>query len=172
MTYNDYKALYDEYWNTDSIKRREEIEEKISKAGLALFNRVRGIFDKYHARKQLIHDSDYRDDRGWIGLAHEDDDLAMIEKDNFYLCYSDHWQYGGECCFTITINAHWFDAANRKKLAEELRKKRIEKLGAEIESLEKEISHKQELLEECIGTYNSLKAGGDPDCSECDEDED
>ena len=151
MTSAEYEALREEYWNSDSIKRREEIEEKIKKAAIALFNRVRDIFDKYHARKDLIWDDDYRDDRGWITLAHEDDSEPIIEKESVLLLY---W---------IRIYAKWFDVEERKKLAEDLRKKRIEKLDAMAENLKKEIDNKQQLLQDYIGEYNTLKAGGDPD---------
>ena len=163
MTSAEYEALCEEYWNSDSIKRREEIEEKIKKAAIALFNRVRDIFDKYHARKDLIWDDDYRDDRGWITLAHEDDGEPIIEKESVLLLYSDHWAYGGECSIGIRIYAKWFDVEERKKLAEDLRKKRIEKLDAMAENLKKEIDNKQQLLQDYIGEYTTLKAGGDPD---------
>ena len=42
MTNEEYQALYDEYHSTDSISKREEIEEKIGKAALELFTCVRG----------------------------------------------------------------------------------------------------------------------------------
>lgn len=163
MTQAEYGALYDEYWKSDSIKRREDIEEKIEKAAVALFNQVRDIFDKYHARKDLIWNDEYRDDRGWIGLAHEDDGEPIIENDSILLRYRDRWAYGGECSIGILVYAKWFDPEERKKLAEELRKKRIEKLDAAIEGIKKEISYKEEQLQKCIGEFNTLKAGGDPD---------
>lgn len=170
MTREEYETLCDEYWKSDSISRREEIEEKIAKAAKALFNCVKDIFDKYGARKELIHDDDYRDDRGWLCLAHEDDGEPIFDKSSILLYYGDRWAYGGECGFGIRVYAKWFDPEERKKLAEELRKKRIAKLDTIIENLKKEIDHKKQMLEECIGTFNNLKAGGDSDIIEGIED--
>lgn len=163
MTREEYEALCDEYWKSDSISHREEIEKKIAVAAKALFNHVKDIFDKYHARKELIHDDDYRDDRGWICLAHEDDGDPIFEKDSILLYYGDRWAYGGECGFGIRVYAKWFDPEEQKKLAEDLRKKRIAKLDALVESLKKEIDCKQQLLQDYIGEFNILKADGDPD---------
>ena len=157
MTKEEYEALYDEFWKSDSIRRREEIEEKIAKAALALFNHVRDIFSRYHAIKQLIYDDDYRSDRGWIGLAHEDDGEPIIGKESILLKYSDHWAYGGECCFGIRVYVKWFDPEERKKLAMELKDKRIKCLETEIENTKKEIEHKQNFLKETIDALAKLK---------------
>jgi hypothetical protein len=163
MTSEEYRALQKEYFESDSISRREEIEDAIYHAAAEMFVKVRDIFDKYHARKDLIYDDYYRDDRGWMSLAHEDDGEPIIEKESILLHYGDHWAHGGECGFGIRVYAKWFDAEGRKQLAEELRKKRIERLESMVESLEKEIASKEEQLQKCVGEYNALKAGGDPD---------
>lgn len=156
MTKEEYQALYEEYWKTDSISRRDEIEEKVDKSAITIFNRVRNIFDRYHARKRLIDDSDYREDRGWIGLAY-DGEMAVIEKDSVLLHYGDRWAYGGECDIGIRIYAKWFDPEERQKLAKELRDARIKTLKTEIESIEKNIVRQQDLMKEYRKTVEKLE---------------
>lgn len=158
MTRAEYDALYEEYWKSDSIKQREEIEEKIKKAAIALFNRVRDIFDKYHARKDLIWDDEYQDDRGWISLAHEDDGEPIIEKDSILLRYEDRWAYGGECSIGIRVYAKWFDLEERKKLAEELKEKWTARLEKKIAEVESAIAFNQNKLEEYKQELEQLKA--------------
>ena len=171
MTKEEYEALYDEFWKSDSIRRREEIEEKIAKAALALFNHVRDIFSRYHAIKQLIYDDDYRSDRGWIGLAHEDDGEPIIGKESILLKYSDHWAYGGECCFGIRVYVKWFDPEERKKLAAELKEKRIASLERAVENIKKEIEYKQKVLQETVDAVAKLKTEEDAaDSIELDDD--
>lgn len=172
MTRTEYEALYDEYWNTDSLKRREEIEDKISKAALALFDCIRDIFDRYHARRQLIDDDDYREDRGFIGLAHEVDGDPMIGKEFLYLRYCDRWQYGGECNFTIRLKAKWFESEERKKLAVKLREQMIEKIERAIEDINLGIAYQQKKLDEYNAAIGKLKAGEDAaDDIDLDDDE-
>jgi len=161
MTREEYEALCEEYWKSDSLKRREEIEGKIAKAAIALFNRVRDIFDRYHARKDLIHDDDYRDDRGWLGLAHEDDGDPIFDKTSVLLHYGDRWAYGGECGFGIRVYAKWFDPEEWKKLAAELKEKRIASLERAVENTKKEIEYKQKVLQETIDAVTKLKTEED-----------
>lgn len=161
MTREEYEALNDEYWKSDSISRREEIEEKIATAAKALFNCVRDIFDRYHARKELISDDDYRDDRGWLCLAHEDDGEPIFDKSSILLHYGDRWAYGGECGFGIRVYAKWFDPEERKKLAAELKTKRIASLERAIENIKKEIEYKQKALQETVDAVTKLKTEED-----------
>lgn len=161
MTKEEYESLVDEYDNTDSISRREEIEEKIEKAAVALFNRVRDIYDSYQARKELITDDDYRKDRGWIGLAHEDDGTPIIEKGSFLLYYGDRWAYGGECGFGIRVYSKWFDPEERKKLANELKVKLIAKIENEIESAKQLIAFQENRIRLCSEAVEKLKTEED-----------
>ena len=161
MTKEEYEALVDEYEKTDSISRRKEIEEKIEKAGIALFNRVRDIYDTYHARKELITDDDYREDRGWIGLAHEDDGEPIIGKGSFLLYYGDRWAYGGECGFGIRVYAKWFNPEVRKGLANDLKAKRIVKLENEIESSKQAIAYQENRIIECREEISKLNSDED-----------
>lgn len=172
MTNEEYQALYDEYHSTDSISKREEIEEKIGKAALELFTCVRDIFDKYHARKKLIYNDDYRDDRGFTCLAHEDDGSPMIEKGVVYLRYSDTWRYGGYCSFTITLYTKWFDPEERKKLDRVLKAERIKTLKNSVESLKEEIAHKECLLKEYGEAISKMESEEDfADSMDAEDDE-
>ena len=172
MTKAEYESLIDEYEKTDSISRREEIKEKIEKAGIALFNRVRDIYDKYHARKELITDDDYREDRGWLGLAQEDDGEPIIEKGSFLLYYGDRWAYGGECGFGIRVYAKWFDPEERNKLARELKEKRIAKLENALESEKKAVEYHKKMVNEYSEAIAKMKSEEDAvDTIDIDNDE-
>ena len=168
MTRAEYEALYDEYWNTDSLKRREEIEDKIWQAARALFSRVRDIFDKYNARNQLItdgHDEDYREDSGSLGLAREDFGAPMMWKEHLLLRYSDRWAFG-ECSFTICLYTKWFDPDERKKLATELKEMEIARLEKAIESAKEEIARQQHCLQEHEAAVAMLKGGDEADAND------
>ena len=152
MTFEDYKALVKEYYATDSISRREEIENKLFSALVALIKQLQCLYATYDVK--FIADSDWRRDRGGYEIMELDDDTA-------YLNYSDHWAYGGSCDIGITVPAKFFDVAERKKKEEELKahyimqlKNRLPNIDARIESLNKE---KENILAK-LATFENQKA--------------
>lgn len=122
MTYDEYKKLVEEYDSTDSVSRREEIEEKVFEISVALAKKLEGMYNKFG--ESFIKDDDYRSDRG--GFSVEDFDKIRV-----FLVYSDHWQYGGECSFGVSVPMNMLDVENRLAKMRSLRDKQIENLQKE-----------------------------------------
>lgn len=158
MTYEEYQKIYEEWEKTDSINRKEEIEEQIYDAALGLMKKMIGIYAKYG--KRFVRDNDYRDDRGGIYLDKEE--LGYGGKERVWLRYYDTWAYGGECDFGIDVQMKYLDEKNIQELEDrlmderiELLKKKIDDADAGIRALEesktkyfKELSDKNKMKEE------------------------
>lgn len=129
MTYEEYQKLYDEWEKTDSIKRKEELEEQIYDAALGLMKKMIDIYAKYG--KKFVQDDDYRDDRGCISLNTEE--LGYGGKTRVWLRYTDHWAYGGECDFGIDVQMKYLDEKNIQELEDQLMDERIELLRKKID---------------------------------------
>lgn len=122
MTYDEYKKLVEEYDSTDSVSRRGEIEEKVFEVSVALARKLEGMYNKFG--ESFIKDDDYRSDSG--GFSIEDFDKIRV-----YLIYSDHWKYGGECRFGVSVPMNMLDVENRIAKMRSLRDKQIENLQKE-----------------------------------------
>ena len=129
MTYEEYQKIYEEWEKTDSIKRKEELEEQIYDAALGLMKKMIGIYAKYG--KRFVQDDDYRDDRGCISLNVEE--LGYGGKKRVWLRYTDHWAYGGECDFGIDVSMKYLDEKSLQELEDQLLEDRIELLRKKID---------------------------------------
>jgi len=129
MTYEEYQKIYDEWEKTDSIKRKEELEEQIYDAALGLMKKMIGIYAKYG--KRFVQDDDYRDDRGGISLNTEE--LGYSGKERVWLRYYDHWKYGGECDFGIDVHMKYLNEKSLQELEDQLLEDRIELLRKKID---------------------------------------
>jgi hypothetical protein len=136
-TFDDYKALVKEYVETDSVSRRESIEDAVYDKAKELLHKLRVLYAKYG--KDYVNDSDYREDRGC---------LSLIEFNEYkvYMNYSDRWAYGGECDIGIEVQMKYLDNDKMTVLEKELReehiwavKKKIQAKKEKIEQLKKEI---------------------------------
>ena len=160
MTYEEYQKIYEEWEKTDSIKRKEELEEQIYDAALGLMKRLIGLYAKYG--KKYVQDDDYRDDRGCISLDKEELKYGDGGTKRIWLRYTDHWKYGGECDFGIDVYMRYLDEKKIQELEDqlideriELLKKKIDEANAGIRVLEesqtkycKELSDKNKMKEE------------------------
>lgn len=135
MTYTEYKELVKEYNSTDSVSRRKEIKEKVYKTSVALAKHLEGMYNRFGAT--FIDDDEYRSDRGGFSLEE-------FSEGNVDLTYSDHWQYGGECCFGITVPMKMLDVANRISERNRLRDKYIVQLKDEHDRNNRQIDHLKE----------------------------
>lgn len=124
MTYTEYKELVKEYTSSDSVSRREEIEEEVYKASVALAKRLEAMYNRFGAT--FINDDEYRSDRG--GFSFNDFDEHRV-----LLTYSDHWQYGGECSFGVSVPMKMLDVENRIAERRSLREKQIATLKKEYD---------------------------------------
>jgi len=132
MTYEEYLKVYDEWEKTDSIKRKEELEEQIYYAARGLMKRLIDLYSKWG--KKYVQDDDYRDDRGSISLNTEE--LGYSGKERVWLRYYDHWKYGGECDFGIDVHMKYLDEKNIQELEDRLMDERIELLKKKIDEAE------------------------------------
>ena len=137
MSYDEYKELVREYWETDSIKRRDEIFDKLYDVSVTLCEHTEKIYNTYG--QAFVKDDDYSMDRGGYSLERFDEDKA-------HLVYSDHWSYGGECCIGISVPMKYLDVDERMKLKDELKAKRVAALKSAYQSNLDRI--------ECIKTEN------------------
>ena len=131
MTYEEYLKVYEEWEKTDSIKRKEELEEQIYDAALGLMKRLIDLYAKYG--KRYVQDDDYRDDRGCISLDKEELEYGDGGTKRVWLRYTDHWAYGGECDFGIDVYMKYLDEKNIQELEDQLMDERIELLRKKID---------------------------------------
>lgn len=104
MTYAEYINLVKEYDSTDSVSRRKEITEEVYKASVALAKQLEAMYNRFGTT--FINDDEYRSDRG--GFSFND-----FDKHRVLLTYSDHWKYGGECSFGVSVPMKMLDVENR-----------------------------------------------------------
>lgn len=149
MTYDKYKKLYKEWSDTDSISRKDDIEEQISETAEALFKRLREIYLRYG--QDFVDDDDYRDDRG--GLSFQDCDRDIVR---FY--YSDRWAYGGECMFGINVPMKYLDAEEWKSLEGRLRDERIRRLIWHVDGNRKKMEYLKAEIEKNEAELQRLTA--------------
>ena len=147
MNYEEYLETLKKYNETDSIKEKEELENRINIVAEELLGVLIKLYAKYG--KEFVEDSDYRDDRGYLSL--ESCGANYVD-----LHYSDRWSYGGECDFGIRVPMKYLDFEERNKLESafkgqsvkdlaqkiDAKKKQIVLLQKEIEDLEKELNGK------------------------------
>ena len=119
MKYDEYKKLVEEYDSTDSISRREEIEDKVFDISVALVKGLERMYNSFGG--SFIDDDEYRSDRGGFSLREFGCDRVL-------LIYSDRWQYGGECSFGVSVPMNMLDVENRLAKMRSLRDSQIEKL--------------------------------------------
>lgn len=155
MTYNEYRKLVQEYRDTDSIKRGNEIKSLVYKTAKALLRTLQMTYLGYG--KRFVEDSDYREDRGCLEL----DEFGEI---NVYFLYSDHWQYGGECNFGIKVPMKYLDASELRKLESELKSERIPQLKQLMATYSKQIGNLQEQLAKCERELKILEGGAGEEC--------
>ena len=122
MTYAEYINLVKEYDSSDSVSRRKEITEEVYKASVALAKQLEAMYNRFGTT--FINDDEYRSDRGWFSLIEFNENKAQLR-------YADHWQYGGECCFDISVPMKMLDVENRLAERRILRCKYIEQLKKE-----------------------------------------
>ena len=153
MTYEEYKKLYMEWNSTDSISRKEEIEETISEVACGLLHRLVNLYSKRGRR--YVEDSDYRTDMGGTSLVTEE--LEWDGETTVHLNYYDHWQYGGECDIGIEVKMKYLDEDEFNKLDGELKKKQLETLEKTLQSKKNEIVHLTEKIGELEAKISELK---------------
>ena len=148
MNYSEYQNIVKEYEESDSVRRREEIKEQVYDASTDLLTVLNRLYAKYG--KDFVDDDDYREDRGWLSLSERND----FNEHTVYLHYSDHWAYGGECDFGISVPMKYLDKEALSELEEQLsegrvksirnsikeKKETIERLKKEVEELEAELT--------------------------------
>ena len=124
MTHRDYLNLVKEYNATNSISRRKEIADEVSKTSIALAKELEAMYNRFGTT--FVNDDEYRADRGGFSLIEFDADEA-------HLRYSDRWQYGGECCFGVAVPMRMLDVENRLAEIRSLREEQIVSLRKEYE---------------------------------------
>lgn len=130
MTYAEYINLVKEYDSTDSVSRRKEITEEVYKASVALAKQLEAMYNRFGAT--FINDDEYRPDRG--GFSFNDFDEHRV-----FLTYSDHWKYGGECSFGVSVPMKMLDVENRIAERRSLREKQIDTLKKEYDANNRQI---------------------------------
>lgn len=154
MTYGEYRKLVKEYDSTDSVSRREEIEDKVYDVGVALARKLEELYNRFG--EYFIKDDDYRSDRG--GFSVEDFDSRRV-----LLIYSDHWKYGGECRFGVSVPMNMLDVENRNAKIRSLRDGQIEKLKKEHRGNEEHMKNLSELNERILDKISRLEQERDND---------
>jgi len=160
MTFEEYKALVKEHRETNSIKRRDEIEGQIYSAAKKLLRRLTALHWKYG--KDYVDDSDYQEDKGWISMT-------RFDSVGVGLVYSDRWQYGGECDIGIGVPMKYLDEDCLKRLEDELIADRVKALKAEIARSHGEIEGCKKTIAECENELARLEGKQMPlKCEEMD----
>ena len=154
MTYEEYRKLVEEYDSTDSVSRRDEIEDKVHEISVALARKLEEMYNKFG--ESFIKDDDYRSDRG--GFSIEDFDGRRV-----LLIYSDHWKYGGECRFGVSVPMNMLDVENRLAKMRSLRDRQIEKLKREHRGNEEHMKNLSELNERILDKISRLEQERDND---------
>ena len=131
MTYNEYKALVEEYYETDSVLRKNEIGDKLFTALVALTKRLEKLYNKYGTH--FIDDSEWRSELGRYKLTEVASEIAVLH-------YYNHWRYGGECNINILIPTKFFDVAVRNEKEKKLKQDYISRLKVYIENNDKLIN--------------------------------
>ena len=150
MTYAEYKKLHEEWGTTDSISRKEELEEEICDIACDLLSKLVKKYAKWG--RKFVDDDDYRTDSGGLSLVK--DELGYDGDLNVWLNYYDHWKYGGECDFNIKVPMKYLDEENMVALEADLRKKRFDELNCELINVHKEIerlTERKAKLQEEVG---------------------
>ena len=129
MTYEEYLKLYDEWKSTDSIKRKDEIEDIIHETAYDLLQKLNKVYANWG--RKFVQESDYRDDRGYCELNTEE--LEYDGNSHVWLKYTDSWAYGGYCEFEIAVPMKYLDEKNIQELEDQLLEDRIELLRKKID---------------------------------------
>ena len=143
-TLSEYKELVKEYNESDSVSRRESIEDAVYDKARALLPKLIALYAKYGQR--YVYDSEFQESCGELSLCEFDESTVVLH-------YEDHWAYGGECDIIITVQMKYLDSNEMEALEKELREKRvarvknlvkekndaIERLKKEVEELEAEL---------------------------------
>ena len=136
---DDYKALVREYNESDSVSRREAIEDAIYDKASILLDELIALYAKYG--RNFVEDSDFQEDRGCLSLSEFYEDMVLMH-------YSDRWSYGGECDIGITVQMKYLDADAMKALEKELREKRMERVKKLIQEKRDAIERLKKEVEE------------------------
>lgn len=136
-TFAEYRMFVKEYKESDSASRKEAIEYSVFAKARALLHKLKVLYVKYG--REIVEDSDYQEDRGWLSLAEFDEDTVWLH-------YSDRWAYGGECDIGIEVPMMYLDGDEMEVLEKGLReehtervKKQIQEKRDAIEELKKEV---------------------------------
>lgn len=135
MTYNEYKALAEEYRTTDSISRKDELEEQLLTVASDLFKQIEKLHRKYGT--STITSDEWREDRGGYDISTTWD--YPFDEHNAYIVYSDSWAYGGSCRIPLCVKMSLLDSEERAKLEVNLRDGRIKDLTAKQKRIDKQI---------------------------------
>ena len=151
MNYAEYQNIVKEYEESDSVRRREEIEEQVYDASTDLLTVLNRLYAKYG--KDFVDDDEYREDRGWLSLSERNE----FDAHSVYLHYSDRWSYGGECDFGIEVPMKYLDKEALSELEEQLSEGRVKSIRHSIqekkqtiERLKKEVEELEEQLTETV----------------------
>jgi hypothetical protein len=136
MTYDEYKALYKEWSDTDSkTPRSEEIEEKIEFEATVLLGR---LVSEYKKRGKEFYE----------GLRNSTRGQWFIDNDNMYYesvyLINPDWRQ-----FSVRVPMKYLDEEEFDKLDSSLRQEQLEKLEEEDYHYKYEIERMQRKLAEC-----------------------
>ena len=130
MTFEEYQNLYKEWKETDSINRREEIDELFADAASVLLNKLDATYEKYG--KNFVDDSDYQPPKGGLRMVRFNEVEVVFR-------YVDKWAYGGSCDIAITVPMRYLDEEEFMNLENNLRMEYITTLKREFKNNESQI---------------------------------
>ena len=142
MTYDEYKALYKEWRETDSKSRCEEIEDIIEAAAIDLHRKLHSEYLK--RGKRFVTDAHYREDSG--SLCIDAEELSWNGGKSVYLIYTDMWRLGGECRIGIRVPMKYLDEKAFTELDKKLKKEQLETLEREVENDKKTVERLKESI--------------------------
>lgn len=179
MTYDEYKKLYQEYIESDSVKKRNEILEKITPVAFHLIKRVDLLYRRYGnrlLRRNVMFEIDHRK-------------KSPLDEKFVFLCYDDFGNTDEEPDYgeSVKVNMELLEPKCLDKLACELRERQITSCETANENYEIEIEErtgwmkqnnelKEKLMEERGKTIseivkNELKENGLPNGQEKEKNE-
>lgn len=138
MTYAEYKELYNEYINSDSVKRREEIIKKVTEVASNLIKRTDLLYRRYGSR--LL--------KYYVSFEIDIKKKCPLDEKFVYLCYDDYAtqdenpDYGE----SIKVDMELLDPECFDKLASELREHQISCCEAANENYEHDIRERTEWI--------------------------
>lgn len=151
MNKAEYKELFAEWRQCDSIKRHDEIANRIYHAAVALLKRLNCLYAKYGQR--FVADDDYVEDHGYLTLRED-----RMHDDTITLNYTDSLFNGGDCDINIVIPTDYLDEWGMTFLETKLERERVVFLRKEIAGLERTLKCTEKALEESRTELETLTA--------------